>query len=47
MQLTTDVIDWLNALPENSTVYIDEGGLALRCFEDPEFYFELGGAPED
>jgi hypothetical protein len=40
-----DIINWLASLPMDATVYIDEGGLTLRCVEDEEAYLEVGGEP--
>lgn len=42
-----DLIAWLQALPENSSVGIDDGGLTLLCDENPDAYYEIGGMPED
>ncbi len=42
-----DLIRWLNTLPEDAHVGIDEGGLTLECVEDVQAYMEVGGMPED
>jgi hypothetical protein len=41
-----DVRDWLNTLPEDAVIGIDEGGLSLQMLGGEE-YLELGGLPED
>jgi hypothetical protein len=47
MLSTRELIRWLRTLPDDSRVYIDEGGLILKCLEDQEAYMELGGEPMD
>lgn len=42
-----ELIGWLNCLPLNSEVGIDEGGLILRSVHDEEVYIEIGGIPEE
>jgi hypothetical protein len=47
----TKLIAWLNTLPANATVAIDEDGMALVCvttFADPDAwpYLEVGGMPD-
>jgi hypothetical protein len=45
----SNVRDWIEAIPPDWTVYIDEGGLTL-CARGPagdfEPYLEIGGDPE-
>ncbi|NBT75143.1 hypothetical protein EBZ80_18305 [bacterium] len=39
---------WLNALPENADVYIDDDGLSLACnTQNLDAYIEVGGKPDD
>lgn len=41
-----DIVDWLNTLPDDATVAIDEGGLQLiQLGTDEEVYLEVGGEP--
>lgn len=47
MIATTELIRWLRTLPKDSSVGIDDGGLTLRCPEEPEVYHEIGGLPEE
>lgn len=37
---------WLNTLPPEAGISIDDGGLTLVCDEDPDAYLEVGGIPE-
>lgn len=39
------LINWLNSLPDNSEVGIDEGGLTIQLINDPTVYLEVGGTP--
>ena len=42
------VLEWAQALPPKSTVFIDEGGLTLCCPEaTKEGYLEIGGESEE
>jgi hypothetical protein len=41
------IIKWLNSLPINTSVGIDEGGLALQVVDHPDVYLEVGGLPEN
>jgi len=41
------IINWLNALPEEACVGVDDGGLCRRVDCDPEAYPEIGGMPEE
>ena len=45
MIATKELIRWLQTLPEDSGVAVDEGGLTLVCSGDPEAYLEVGGVP--
>lgn len=38
---------WLNTLPKDGSVAIDEGGLTMTCLEDEDAYIEVGGDSED
>jgi hypothetical protein len=40
----SELIQWLNTLPQDAEIWIDEGGLSL---EGEDFYYEVGGEPED
>jgi len=42
-----EVMAWLETLPEGSGVFIDDGGLTLRCAEETEAYLEVGGSMDD
>jgi hypothetical protein len=42
-----EVIKWLQSLPAGSEVFIDEGGLTLRCDSNPEAHLEVGGSLQD
>ena len=46
MMSVKEVKRWLNMLNKDDGVYIDEGGLTLRSYDDPHAYLELGGDPE-
>jgi hypothetical protein len=39
-------MEWLETLPENCGISIDDGGLTLVCDADPDAYLEVGGIPE-
>ena len=38
-----EIIDWLNSLPDDAEVGVDEGGLCLRAEDNGKAYFEIGG----
>ena len=40
-----EIQKWLNSLPENAEVGVDEGGLTLKVTSDPTPYLEVGGLP--
>lgn len=42
MMHKSEIINWLNTLPEDASVAIDEGGLTL-IEVDGEAYLEVGG----
>lgn len=42
-----ELIRWLNCLPLDSEVGIDEGGLTIRSIHDDKVYLEVGGIPEE
>jgi hypothetical protein len=41
------LMEWLETLPEDSAISIDDGGLELVCDLEPDAYLEVGGVPED
>lgn len=42
------MFSWLMTLPQPAYVYIDDGGLSLRCLESEDAYLEIGGhTPDD
>jgi hypothetical protein len=51
MMSATEVLRWLNTLPNNSDVAIDEGGICLVEIDwegnQTEAYLEIGGTPDD
>lgn len=40
-----DLKTWLDTLPEDGAVAIDEGGLTMICRERRDAYIEVGGDP--
>lgn len=42
-----ELIHWLNSLPIDSEVGIDEEGLTLQSVLDDKVYLEVGGIPEE
>lgn len=42
-----NLIHWLNSLPINASVGVDDGGLTLKSPEAPNAYLEIGGLPEE
>lgn len=42
-----EVLEWLENLPEDAKVGVDDGGLCLRVVGDEDNYCEIGGLPED
>ena len=47
MMSKDDIFDWLCTLPDGADVYVDGGGLTLRCTQEPAAYLEVGGNPEE
>jgi hypothetical protein len=41
------LIQWINSLPANAKICIDEGGLSLQVVNNPKIYLEVGGQPEE
>lgn len=39
----TELIAWLQTLPADSQVGVDDGGLTLLCDRNPDTWFEVGG----
>lgn len=42
----SEVREWLEGLPKNAEVGVDDGGLCLRVAGDEKNYCEVGGLPE-
>ncbi len=51
MMAKREVLDWLNTLPDDCDIAIDDGGLALVVVNRGEWaetaYCEVGGVPEE
>ena len=48
MPLTAkELKEWINSLPSDTSIGIDEGGLTLQVEGNPDVYLEIGGLPED
>lgn len=51
MMRTKDLIEWLQTLPADSHVGIDDGGLALQAVSSHglvmDAYIEVGGIPDN
>ena len=45
--LKEDLAVWLDTLPSDAVVFIEEGGLTLACLKDPSRWVEIGGEPEE
>lgn len=45
-EVVSTLIKWLQTLPPDSKVFVDDGGLTLLCTEDADAYYELGGKPD-
>jgi len=45
--LKQDLKKWINSIPDNSEIGIDDGGLTLQVVNHPEIYLEVGGIPEE
>jgi len=39
--------DWLNTLPDDADIGIDDGGMLLVTAADDDAYLEVGGVPAD
>lgn len=44
--IVSEIKEWLDSLPANAVVGIDEGGLALQQV-GAEAYLDVGGIPKD
>jgi hypothetical protein len=42
-----EIMEWLETLPEDAEVGVDEGGLCLQVVGNEETSLEIGGLPED
>jgi hypothetical protein len=42
-----EIQQWLDNLPEDVGVGINEDGLTLQVVNNPDLYLEVGGLPED
>jgi hypothetical protein len=42
----TEITEWLDTLPDDAEIGVDDGGLCLRVVDDPEPWLEIGGMPE-
>ncbi len=47
MMTVKEVKDWLNVMPDDSCVAVDEGGLTLVMVGNEGLYLEVGGVPDD
>lgn len=47
MMKAAEVKSWLESIPGDADVAVDEGGLMLVLVSDPSIYIEVGGEPED
>lgn len=43
----SEVADWLDSLPDDAVIGIDDGATCLRVVGDPEPYLEIGCLPLD
>jgi hypothetical protein len=46
MMAKAEILKWVNALPDEAQIGIDEGGLHL-IVDESEDYLEVGGMPEE
>lgn len=46
-EVVSTLIKWLETLPPDSKVFVDENGMTLYCTDDADAYYELGGEPDD
>lgn len=50
MMEVTEIRQWLDSIPADAYVGVDEGGLCLRAVQGTELtgdYLEIGGIPEE
>lgn len=47
MVTVKELEDWLRDFAPDEHVGIDDGGLALRLEECPEYFFEIGGISDE
>ena len=47
MTVKNELLSWIDSLPDDAGIYIDDGGLALRCDVAPGAYLEVGGIADD
>ncbi len=40
-----DIQAWLNTLPHDAAVGVNDGGLCLEVVDDPDTWLEIGGIP--
>ena len=45
MMAVDEIKRWLDTLPPNDSVGVDEGGLQLVSHQDPDAWLEIGGMP--
>lgn len=45
MMKVNEILEWMKALPEDSEVWIDDGGLTLEASNGA--YIEIGGEPDE
>jgi hypothetical protein len=38
--------EWLDAIPQDALIGVDDGGLTLQVADDANAYIEVGGLPE-
>jgi hypothetical protein len=46
MMTVRDIKAWLNTLPDDDSVGVDDGGLTLVPAGQPDAWLEIGGMPE-
>lgn len=44
-EVVSTLIKWLQTLPPDSKVFVDEDGMTLYCDDGYGMYYELGGEP--
>lgn len=45
-EVVSTLIKWLQTLPPDSKVFVDEDGMTLHCDDGWGMYYELGGEPD-